>query len=144
MKYTENDVFVLRDEEIKAATEMEYRQYFSGNLKRPQLLNYIQTENLEIGTSVYKTFTADEPHLHKLTSDMVYILQGEYHVWLLEKETSPMVMKKGDFISIPKNCPYASKAKAGTETLFIKQLKESDKVVVTPSPEVKQWMGEEI
>ena len=60
MKYTENDVFVLRDEEIKAATEMEYRQYFSGNLKRPQLL------------------------------------------------------------------------------------KESDKVVVTPSPEVKQWMGEEI
>ena len=52
MKYTENDVFVLRDEEIKAATEMEYRQYFSGNLKRPQLLNYIQTENLEGPVSI--------------------------------------------------------------------------------------------
>lgn len=75
---------------------------------------------------------------------MVYVLQGEYYVWLLDNETPPIALKEGDFISIPKNCPYASKAKAGTKTLFIKQLKENDKVLVEPSAEVKQWMEEEI
>ena len=144
MKFNDDKVFLLRREDIQSATDKNYRQYFCGNLRRPQLLDYIQTEGLEIGTSFYKVFTADEPHLHQLTSDMVYVLQGEYYVWLLDNETPPIALKEGDFISIPKNCPYASKAKAGTKTLFIKQLKENDKVLVEPSAEVKQWMEEEI
>ena len=144
MKFNEDKVFLLRREDIQTATDKNSRQYYCGNLRRPQLLDYIQTESLEIGTSFYKVFTADEPHLHQLTSDMVYVLQGEYYVWLLDNETPPIALKEGDFISIPKNCPYASKAKAGTKTLFIKQLKENDKVLVEPSAEVKQWMEEEI
>ena len=144
MKFNENSFFLLRSDEIQQATNKSYRQYFCGNLQRPQLLNYLQTESLEVGVSDYFEFTADEPHFHKFTPDMIYILQGEYHIMLLNENPSPIILKNGDFVSVPAGVAYASKAKAGTKTLFIKQIKENDKVSVTPSPEVLQWIKEEI
>ena len=144
MKFNENSFFLLRNDEIQQATNKSYRQYFCGNLQRPQLLNYLQTEDFEIGVSDYFEFTADEPHFHKITPDMIYILRGEYHIMLLNENPSPIILKEGDFVSIPAGVAYASKAKAGTKTLFIKQTKEYDKVAVTPSSEVVQWMNKKI
>ena len=43
MKFNEDKVFLLRREDIQSATDKNYRQYFCGNLRRPQLLDYIQT-----------------------------------------------------------------------------------------------------
>ena len=139
MEYQLNNLFYLSNEEIQSATQKEYRQYFCGNLKRPQLLNFIRTENLEIGISNYMFFQADEPHLHTRTADMVYILQGEYHIWLL-KENQKFVLKEGDFFSVPPQSPYASKAKAKTKVLFIKQLKDSDKESVPITIEIEEWL----
>ncbi len=144
MKFREYDFFLLRREDIQKATAQSYRQYFCGNLKRPQLLDYVQTESLEVGTSNYSVFTKDEPHYHRLTPDIIYVLDGEYHIWLLNGESSPVVLREGDFVSIPPNSAYASKAKAGTRTIFIKHIRESDKVPIEPSLEVKQWLEEKI
>ncbi|OUQ55659.1 hypothetical protein B5E58_11930 [Tyzzerella sp. An114] len=141
--FTEKELFVLRNEEIEEATEKDYRQYFCGNLKRPQLLPFIKISGLEIGISNYHQKSHDKPHFHTKTPDMVYILEGEFSVRILE--TGEIInLKAGDFISIPPNVPYASRCKAGTKTLFIKKLQENDKVEVPITSEVSIWLNEEI
>ncbi len=137
------DLYVLKNEEIRTATKESYRQYFCGNLQRPQILDYISTEALEIGTSDYRVFTADTPHFHTRTADMLYILKGEFHVLLIEEKTT-VVLQTGDFISIPPRTPYASKAAAGTQTLFIKVTEKNDKVNVETDPEIENWLRDEI
>ena len=134
-----SDLFFLSQQEIQNATNESYRQYFVGNLARPQLLQHLHSEDLEIGMSVYRTFTADKPHMHTTTADMVYILSGEYHILLIETHQI-IVMRTGDFLSIPLNTPYASKAKAGTKVLFIKTCKGNDKVTIPIPDNIQQWM----
>lgn len=143
MIYTNDLVFVLRSDEINEATDKSYRQYFCGNLSRPQILSHIQTEDLEIGTSNYHTFTSDAPHYHTETSDMIYVLDGEYHIMIVNTK-EVVILKAGDFISIPVNCPYASKAKANTRTLFVKRTKCYDKVVVEVDEYLNKWLSTEI
>ena len=46
MKFNEDKVFLLRREDIQSATDKNYRQYFCGNLRRPQLLDYIPNGRL--------------------------------------------------------------------------------------------------
>lgn len=140
---TENDLFFLPREEIKKATSQNYRQYFCGNLQRPQLLQFMQTERLEVGISDYQTFTADTPHYHSTTADMIYILSGEFHVLILENEKT-LLLHQGDFLSIPPEMAYASKAKAGTKVLFFKYCNGNDKVSVEPSESVKKWLEKRI
>ena len=141
--FTENELFVLRNQEIEETTSKDYRQYFCGNLKKPQLLPFIKMSGLEIGISNYQYSSHDKPHFHTETPDMVYILEGEFSVRILE--TKEIInLKKGDFISIPPNVPYASRCKAGTKTLFVKKLQENDKVEVPITPELSLWLNEEI
>ena len=143
MVYSENELYISRREEIACATKKEYRQYFCGDLKRPQLLDFIHTEKLEVGISDYACFTADTPHMHKTTADMIYILSGEYHIRIIEKNEE-IVLHEGDFISIPMETPYASKAKAGTKTLFVKKCQGNDKVNVEVTAEITRWLSKEI
>lgn len=136
----EKDLFTLTNQQILEATEQEYRQYFCGNLKKPQLLDFILTERLEIGISNYKNFTADTPHYHSTTPDMIYLLSGEFHIWIPSKQKN-IILHQGDFISVPPQTPYASKAKAGTKVLFIKYCNGNDKVTITPSKEMTDWLA---
>lgn len=136
-----NELFVLKHREIKEATDKSYRQYFCGDLKRPQILDFIHTEGLEIGTSDYQTFTADVPHHHTETADMIYILEGEFRIRILESGQE-ISLTTGDFISVPPMTDYASKARAGTRTLFIKTTKGNDKVDAAVSDELAAWLAE--
>lgn len=136
----QNELFFLSHQDIFDATNKSYRQYFTGNLSRPQLLRHLHSENIEIGISVYQNFTADTPHMHTTTADMIYVLSGEYHILLIEKWEN-IIMHSGDFISIPLNTPYASKAKAGTSVLFIKSCKGNDKVPVSINENLYQWLN---
>ena len=140
MAKSQDELFFLRGAEINAATDREYRQYFCGNLQRPQLLDFIRTESLEVGTSRYDAFTADEPHLHTETPDMIYLLSGAMRILLLE-EGRELTLAPGDFLSIPPNTPYASKSAPGTRTLFIKQVRASDKRKVEPDAALLRWMA---
>ncbi len=133
------NLFILRQEEIEGATNKEYRQYFCGNLQRPQILPFIQMAGLEIGISDYQKNAYDKPHYHIETPDMVYILEGEFHVLILDTK-EVFIMKKGDFISIPPKTPYASKARSGTKTLFIKNLKGNDKIEIPLDEKLRLWL----
>lgn len=143
MIYKDSQLYLIRNEQVQKATLEGYRQYFCGNLQRPQSLDFVQTESLEVGTSHYAIFTYDTPHLHTFTPDMIYILEGQYHIKLL-RTGQIFILEKGDFISIPANEPYASKAKAKTTTLFIKQTAVNDKVNVQITAEDEIWLKAEI
>lgn len=137
------ELFLLKNEEINNATAKSYRQYFCGDLKRPQILDFIHTEGLEIGTSDYRVFTADAPHHHTDTADMIYILEGEFRVRILA-DGQELILHGGDFISVPPMTSYASKAAAGTRTLFIKTTKGNDKIDVPVDEQLAKWLTEEI
>ena len=143
MRREKKEIFVLRQGEIAEATTRNYRQYFCGNLQRPQELDFISTPGLEIGMSDYREFQSDMPHLHKETEDMIFVLEGEYHVKIISTDET-IKLSKGDFISVPANTAYASKAAAGTKTLFIKQLNGADKVDVNVDEKMKLWLKTKI
>ncbi|MBO5008582.1 MAG: nucleotide-binding protein [Clostridia bacterium] len=135
-----HDVFYLSKEEIDNSLQKEYRQYFIGNLSRPQLLDYLEQGDLEIGTSLYKVSTADKPHMHNKTSEILYILKGEYYI-LDIMQNNEYVLKEGDFFVLPPNTPYASKAKSDTQVLFIKT-GGNDKIEISPNNDTKKWLNE--
>lgn len=120
----------ISNEEIEKAITTIYRQYFVGDLQKEQLLPHIYDSKIEIGTSLYDRFTVDEPHYHRFATEYLYVLQGEYKLCIKEKNKLVYEsLKAGDFFSIPKNTPYASKASKGTRVLFIKVPGINDKIV---------------
>lgn len=138
MKVDSKRVFWLKKNEIDQAVNQEYRQYFIGNLGRPQLLDHLEEGDLEIGTSLYKDAKADAPHQHLRTHEILYILQGTFIVLILET-MEEYVLSAGDFFVIPPLTPYASKACAGTQTLFIKT-GGNDKAEVQLTEEQHRWI----
>lgn len=138
MKQPKDKIFHLKEAEINAALNQEYRQYFIGDLKKPQILNYIEQGDFEIGTSLYQTAKADVPHMHDQTSEILYILQGTYKILIIET-MQEYTLNKGDFFVLPPRTAYASKALAQTQVLFIKT-GGNDKVAVPIPSEVQQWM----
>ena len=129
---------IFRKKEITNATEKEYRQYFAGHLKNPQLLEHID-DDVEIGFSNYQKFTADKPHLHPECSEYCYIVSGCSKILMLETNEE-FVLNEGDLMHISKNSPYASKHKAGTKVLFIKNPSINDKTLIEISPSLKEWL----
>lgn len=138
MKASGENIFFLKGSEIEIALESEYRQYFIGNLSRPQLLDYLDQGDLEIGTSLYKESKADKPHMHSRTSEILYILKGEYHIFDIDANTE-YVLNAGDFFVLPPNTPYASKAKADTQVFFVKT-GGNDKIEIIPDDATKKWL----
>ena len=55
-----SDFIILDKNEIESAFCGERRQYFAGNLKNPQNLPFIRSENVEMGTSIW---LRDEPSI---------------------------------------------------------------------------------
>ena len=47
----------IKNKEINNALDIDYRQYLTGHLSRPQIVNHIDS-NIEVGISYYKKFTA--------------------------------------------------------------------------------------
>ena len=140
MEKDKKDVFLLREQEINEALDKEYRQYFIGNLARPQVLDHLNQGDLEIGTSIYKEAKADKPHKHSKTSEILYILQGNYRVFNIT-EKKEYVLNRGDFFVLPPDTPYASKAKANTKVLFVKT-GGNDKIEISPDEETKKWLDD--
>lgn len=138
MNVPTGEIFLLKDSDIKAALHKDYRQYFIGELSRPQILDHIEQGDLEVGTSLYADPTADVPHMHSKSSEILYILEGTYHVFDINADKK-YTLSKGDFFVIPPNTPYASKADSNTQVLFIKT-GGNDKVEVDIPENVKKWL----
>lgn len=131
----------IENREIAKAMEGVTRQYLVGNLKLPQKLQHIKSEELEIGISSYPNYTEEPPHKHSMATEYQYVLSG----WTKYVDTENMVeyeFKKGDFYAIETNTSYAQKCKAGTNILFIKVPSINDKEVVGITERIQAWYGE--
>lgn len=141
MKRDSTEIMLLRKSQINNAITRNFRQYFIGNLKNPQELDYIELGDLEIGTSLYQNPKADKPHFHEISSEIIYILKGTYKILLINTGLE-YTLNAGDFFVIPAKSPYIGKAvKKMTQTLFIK-MGGNDKVEVPENDDILKWMEE--
>jgi len=134
---------LIRSDELDVHLEDEERQYLVGDLKLPQRLAHIKDDNVEVGISYYKEFKADEPHVHLVTTEYQYMLEG--YSEFLNLETNEVTrLYAGDFFIVHKNTRYVQKSSKGTKILFFKTPSGNDKEYVTVSEKIKKWLHVEI
>ena len=75
---------IIRGNDLDKALESAYRVYLCGDLKKPQDLKWIHDENVEMGISYYKEFTADQPHYHLHATEYNFILEGKSKFLLVD------------------------------------------------------------
>lgn len=52
----------IKSKDIEKAFEDERRQYFVGNLKKPQHIPFVKSDNAEMGLTAYDKFTGEPAH----------------------------------------------------------------------------------
>lgn len=133
----------LSGDEIGKAFEGERRQYFVGNLKKPQKLPFIFSENVEMGLTSYDEFTVEPAHRHSIAKEYMYIVSGRTQY--IDPDTKEKYeFKGGDFFAINPGTAYAQKAEAGTKIIFIKEPSINDKEMVEMDEEVLGWLRHKI
>ena len=131
----------IRGEALENALAQEYRQYLTGHLQRPQPhLQHIE-DDIEVGISHYRTFTADKPHVHPVATEHGYILQGCLRLRLLDGSEQEQEFHAGDFFVLQPGIGYATKSAPGTKILFIKAPGINDKTDVPVTEELTRWLS---
>ena len=133
----------ISKETLDEVLQYNERQYLVGNLKVPQMLQHIHDNNVEVGISHYKQFTADKPHIHREVTEYQMILQGYSEIKnLLTGEV--MELNEGDFYIVQKETPYAQKSATNTKILFFKYPSINDKKIIEINKETEEWLNDEI
>jgi 8-oxo-dGTP pyrophosphatase MutT (NUDIX family)/uncharacterized cupin superfamily protein len=133
----------IENETIKKSLENTTRQYFAGNLSKPQEIKFVRDERLEIGISSYSDFKYEPTHVHSVATEYQYMISGwtEY----MDVETGEIhEFKKGDFYAILPGTAYAQRVKTGTNILFIKTPSINDKQLVEITAEQEKWLTEKM
>ncbi|KAA3616455.1 MAG: NUDIX domain-containing protein [Calditrichaeota bacterium] len=125
--------------DIEKSLKNSYRQYLVGMLKKPQLLEYVQDEKLEMGITFYDKSSIESPHTHSQAYEYQYMISGFTKYLDIESKTE-FSFKKGDFYLIKPGIKYAQKSKTGTKILFIKLPIGNDKIELQPDYDVIDWM----
>lgn len=136
-------IIKIENKEIQKSLESTTRQYFAGNLSKPQEIEFIRDERLEIGISSYPKNISEPTHVHSIATEYQYMISGwtEY----MDVETGEIYeFKKGDFYAILPGTAYAQRVKAGTKILFIKTPSINDKQLVEISDEQEKWLLEKM
>ncbi|WP_299090930.1 cupin domain-containing protein [uncultured Metabacillus sp.] len=130
---------IIRGEQIVKSLENTSRQYLVGRLSRPQELDYIEDDKLEIGITSYDEYISESPHYHTQAYEYQFIVKGmtEY----IDVETGEVyTFKQGDFYVTPPGIKYAQRSQPGTEIFFVKTPPGNDKQVIETTDEIKEWL----
>lgn len=137
------NIIKINNDDILSALEYTTRQYFVGDLSKPQQISFIRDERLEVGISSYPNFKSEPAHVHSVAREYQYMISGltEY----MDVETGKVYeFKTGDFYAIEPGTAYSQRVKAGTNILFIKVPSINDKQLVQISDEQLKWLGEKM
>jgi len=135
-----DNVNIIKKNKLFNALKKKYRLYLTGKLQKPQKeLNCIE-DNIEIGLSYYKKFTADTPHMHPVATEHAIVLKGQVKLLIVDTKQE-YLLKKGDFFMLKPNVKYASKNKKGTKVFFIKSPGGNDKTVIDIDNFTKNWLN---
>lgn len=128
----------IKSEEVQAVLELTNRQYFVGHLARPQIIDHIEDDRLEIGISDYKVPTVEPAHKHSLATEYQYVISGKTEY--MDVETNEVFrFSAGDFYLIPPKTAYLQKTDYNTAILFIKVPSINDKQLVEINKEQEDW-----
>ncbi len=117
------------------------RQYFVGNLSKPQQLTFIRDDRLEIGISSYPEFKAEPTHIHDVAVEYQYMVSG--YTEYMDVDTGEVyIFKEGDFFAIEPKTSYSQRVKAGTNILFIKVPSINDKRLVEINEDQLAWLND--
>ncbi|WP_339210371.1 cupin domain-containing protein [Aeribacillus sp. FSL K6-8210] len=106
--------------QIKKSPEKTTRQYFVGQLSRPQTLPFIEGDKLEIGITSYGDFKGELPHYHTQAYEYQYIISGKTEY--LDVETGELyTFQKGDFYVTTPGIKYAQRSQPGTVIFLLKR-----------------------
>ena len=131
----------FRNDEIWGSLEGVRRQYFVGDLKNPQILDFLASKDLEIGITHYDTFFSEDSHRHDQATEYQYIISGSTQY--MDTETKEILeFRAGDFYAILPGTSYAQKSEPGTTILFIKAPSINDKQLVEADMQVVDWLSE--
>lgn len=128
----------IKKEEIKKAFQGERRQYFVGDLKKPQNLPFLPSQNVEMGLTVYEEFTVEPAHRHSKVREYNYVIAGKTQY--LDPDTKEVYeYEAGDFYATNPGTTYVQKSEPGTKILFIKEPSVDDKEIVAMDEETIKW-----
>jgi len=132
---------IIRGDALEQALGKEYRQYLTGHLQYPQEhLRHID-DDIEIGISHYRAFTADKPHVHPVATEHCYILQGSVKLLVLDGQPVEHCFHAGDFFLLRPGIAYATKNAPETKVLFTKAPVTNDKTLVPVTEELTRWLS---
>ena len=136
-------IIKIENKKIQKSLENATRQYFVGDLSKPQEIEFVRDERLEIGISSYPRHISEPTHVHSIATEYQYMISGwtEY----MDVETGEVYeFKKGDFYAILPKTAYAQRVKAGTNILFIKTPSINDKQLIDISEDQEKWLSEKM
>ena len=117
----------IRSYVVTEALRQTNRQYFVGNLAKPQELPFIRDEQLEVGITCYDSGTVESPHWHLSQREYMYVVSGD--ITYREVATgAEHQYHKGDFFGILPQLCYTQESAKGTTVIFIKHPAINDKV----------------
>ena len=136
-------IIKINNADIVDALKKTTRQYFVGNLSRPQEITFIKDDRLEIGISNYPAYQSEPTHRHEVATEYQYMISGwtEY----MDVESGEVYeFKQGDFYAIEPGTSYSQRVKAGTSILFIKVPSVNDKQLVEINGDQLRWLQEKM
>lgn len=136
-------IIKILNADILNALRYTTRQYFVGNLSRPQEITFIKDGRLEVGISSYPVSQSEPTHRHEVATEYQYMISGwtEY----MDVESGEVYeFKQGDFYAIEPGTAYSQRVKAGTSILFIKVPSVNDKQLIEISGEQLRWLQEKM
>jgi quercetin dioxygenase-like cupin family protein len=119
---------VVLGQRIGEVLEHSLRQYLAGNLKKPQELQHIADDRIEIGLTRYDAATVELPHWHLTQREYQYMISGRtvYQEVLTGRIHE---YRRGDFFGILPEICYTQDSDPDTTILFIKHPAVDDKIV---------------
>ena len=130
-------------DEINESLSGLRRQYFAGDLDNPQLLDALETKDLEIGLTSYLDYHPEPPHYHTQAIEYQYVISGMTQYMDIDTK-EVFEFKAGDFYAIYPETTYAQKSKPGTKILFIKVPSVRDKNLVDADRFVSEWLSSKL
>ena len=128
----------ITGKDIRSALARQLRIYLCGNLSKPEEINSILTDGLEIGISHYDTFTMEKAHLHKWNHEYNFIKSGSVKVYVFD-EHKEYEFHQDDMYVIEPGMAYVTKAQPDTEVIFVKSPGGNDKQLIPHTDVINQW-----
>ena len=133
----------ISSSDLEDTLSKEGRQYLVGNLKLPQMLQHVHSDNIEIGISDYEDNEIENAHFHPEQTEYQLVLWGKTEYLDLDLREI-FCFSGGDFYCIKPFTKYAQRIYGKTRILFIKTPAINDKVLIEHDPFTSEWLESHI